>query len=243
MCWPPTAMRRPTRSDEADLVVLNTCHIREKAAEKVYSELGRIRELKAERAQAGREMLIAVAGCVAQAEGEEIIAPRAGRRSGRRPADLSPPARHAAPAPRGGEQIVETDFAVEDKFEHLPQPDAPSHRAAASPPSSPCRKAATSSAPSASCPIRAAPNSRGRSRRSSPRPSGWPRPACARSRCSARTSMPITARARTAANGASAELLRRLAEIAGLARLRYTTSHPARHGRRADRRAPRPCRS
>src|SRR4051794_29717696 len=58
---------------EADLVLLNTCHIREKAAEKVYSELGRIRELKAERAQAGHEMLIGVAGCVAQAEGAEII--------------------------------------------------------------------------------------------------------------------------------------------------------------------------
>ncbi len=59
--------------DEADLVLLNTCHIREKAAEKVYSELGRIRELKAERAGQGRDMLIGVAGCVAQAEGVEII--------------------------------------------------------------------------------------------------------------------------------------------------------------------------
>src|SRR5688572_4946199 len=58
---------------EADLVLLNTCHIREKAAEKVYSELGRIREMKAERARAGREMLVGVAGCVAQAEGSEII--------------------------------------------------------------------------------------------------------------------------------------------------------------------------
>ena len=65
--------------DEADLVLLNTCHIREKAAEKVYSELGRIRELKAERAQAGREMMIGVAGCVAQAEGRGDHPPRAGR--------------------------------------------------------------------------------------------------------------------------------------------------------------------
>ena len=59
--------------EDADLVLLNTCHIREKAAEKVYSELGRIRDMKAERAEAGRELLIGVAGCVAQAEGAEII--------------------------------------------------------------------------------------------------------------------------------------------------------------------------
>jgi tRNA-2-methylthio-N6-dimethylallyladenosine synthase len=54
---------------EADLVILNTCHIREKASEKVYSELGRVRELKQQQAQAGREIRVAVAGCVAQAEG------------------------------------------------------------------------------------------------------------------------------------------------------------------------------
>ncbi|HEY1880749.1 MAG TPA: tRNA (N6-isopentenyl adenosine(37)-C2)-methylthiotransferase MiaB, partial [Caulobacteraceae bacterium] len=59
--------------DDADLVVLNTCHIREKAAEKVYSELGRIRQLKEARAAAGETMTVVVAGCVAQAEGEEII--------------------------------------------------------------------------------------------------------------------------------------------------------------------------
>ena len=58
---------------EADLVILNTCNIREKAAEKVYSELGRIREMKAEKAAAGITMRVAVAGCVAQAEGAEII--------------------------------------------------------------------------------------------------------------------------------------------------------------------------
>lgn len=59
--------------DDADLVILNTCHIREKAAEKVYCELGRIRELKALRKAVGKEMIIVVAGCVAQAEGEEIF--------------------------------------------------------------------------------------------------------------------------------------------------------------------------
>ena len=63
--------------EQADLVVLNTCHIREHASEKVYSELGRLRDLKNERraqgGEGGRDLTIAVAGCVAQAEGEEII--------------------------------------------------------------------------------------------------------------------------------------------------------------------------
>src|SRR5919206_4120226 len=60
-------------ADDADLVILNTCHIREKAAEKVYSELGRLRVAREEAARGGRDMRIAVAGCVAQAEGDEII--------------------------------------------------------------------------------------------------------------------------------------------------------------------------
>ena len=59
--------------EDADLVILNTCHIREKAAEKIYSELGRVNRLKQEAARDGRRVMVAVAGCVAQAEGEEII--------------------------------------------------------------------------------------------------------------------------------------------------------------------------
>ncbi len=75
---------------EADLVILNTCHIREKAAEKVYSELGRIRKLKQEKADAGKgDMKIGIAGCVAQAEGAEIMAPCPGCRYGGRAASLS----------------------------------------------------------------------------------------------------------------------------------------------------------
>src|ERR1700734_1185243 len=62
------------RAEDADMVILNTCHIREKAVEKVYSELGKLKRLKDEKAQAGNPMLIAVAGCVAQAEGREMIA-------------------------------------------------------------------------------------------------------------------------------------------------------------------------
>ncbi|TGR16367.1 tRNA (N6-isopentenyl adenosine(37)-C2)-methylthiotransferase MiaB, partial [Mesorhizobium sp. M1C.F.Ca.ET.196.01.1.1] len=91
----------------ADLVLLNTCHISEKAAEKVDSELGRIRDMKAERAEAGRELLIGVAGCVAQAEGAEII-----RRSPAVDLVIGPQTYHRLPdvlaRVRGGEKIVET---------------------------------------------------------------------------------------------------------------------------------------
>ena len=76
---------------KADLVILNTCHIREKAAEKVYSELGRARAQQGARQREGRDTLIAVAGCVAQAEGAEIMAPAPHRRYRGRAAKLSPP--------------------------------------------------------------------------------------------------------------------------------------------------------
>ena len=104
--------------EEADIVVLNTCHIREKAAEKVYSELGRLRELKGERARAGLDTRIVVAGCVAQAEGAEIQA--------RQPAVdvvVGPQSYHRLPEllarSREG-RVVETEFPAEDKFDRLP---------------------------------------------------------------------------------------------------------------------------
>src|SRR5580704_13397650 len=65
--------REAIRVEDADLIVLNTCHIRERASEKVFSELGKLRELKEERAKSGRQMMLVVAGCVAQAEGAEIL--------------------------------------------------------------------------------------------------------------------------------------------------------------------------
>ena len=109
------------RIEEADLVLLNTCHIREKAAEKVYSELGRIRELKRERERDGASMTVGVAGCVAQAEGREII-----RRAPVVDLVIGPQTYHRLPDAlrkvRSGEKVVETDYAIEDKFEHLPQP-------------------------------------------------------------------------------------------------------------------------
>jgi tRNA-2-methylthio-N6-dimethylallyladenosine synthase len=107
--------------DDADLVLLNTCHIREKAADKVYSVLGRLRDLKSERADAGRELTIGVAGCVAQAEGSEIL-----RRSPSVDLVVGPQTYHRLPEMlakvRNGEKVVETEYAIEDKFEHLPQP-------------------------------------------------------------------------------------------------------------------------
>ena len=107
--------------EEADLVLLNTCHIREKAAEKVYSELGRLREMKKARAKDGREMTIGVTGCVAQAEGKEIL-----RRAPAVDLVIGPQTYHRLPEAlrraKDGERVVETDYAIEDKFEHLPAP-------------------------------------------------------------------------------------------------------------------------
>ncbi|MEL6363601.1 MAG: tRNA (N6-isopentenyl adenosine(37)-C2)-methylthiotransferase MiaB [Pseudomonadota bacterium] len=106
-------------AEGADLVVLNTCHIREKAAEKVYSELGRLRILKDKAEAAGGEMKVAVAGCVAQAEGAEIQA--------RAPVvDLvvGPQSYHKLPeliarAHRAEGKALETEFDVEEKFDRL----------------------------------------------------------------------------------------------------------------------------
>ena len=107
--------------EDADLVLLNTCHIREKAAEKVYSALGRLRETKKARAAEGREFMIGVAGCVAQAEGDEIA-----RREPAVDVVIGPQTYHRLPQAlrraRTGERVVDTEYAIEDKFEHLPDP-------------------------------------------------------------------------------------------------------------------------
>ncbi|HEY8576619.1 MAG TPA: tRNA (N6-isopentenyl adenosine(37)-C2)-methylthiotransferase MiaB [Devosia sp.] len=112
---------------QADLVLLNTCHIREKASEKVFSELGRLKELQTERRALGGDMMIGVAGCVAQAEGEEI-ARRApvvdmvfGPQAYHKLPDMLAQAeaqRHMHPALK--KAVIDTDFPEEDKFDHLP---------------------------------------------------------------------------------------------------------------------------
>jgi len=112
----------PTQAlDEADLVILNTCHIREKAAEKVYSELGRLRRLKS---RSGRDMKIAVAGCVAQAEGEEIV-----RRAPVVDLVFGPQTYHRLPDLLDrhevtGAAVIETELPVDEKFEVLDGPFA-----------------------------------------------------------------------------------------------------------------------
>ena len=114
--------------DDADLVILNTCHIREKASEKVYSELGRLRVVKDEAARNGRAMNIAVAGCVAQAEGEEIV-----RRAPTVDIVVGPQSYHHLPQllarAQTGDRAIETEFPIEDKFATLPQPKAAAIRA------------------------------------------------------------------------------------------------------------------
>ena len=117
----PEGFVETARPEDADLVILNTCHIREKAVEKVYSEIGRIREMKEAAERDGRSMMIAVAGCVAQAEGKEII-----RRAGAVDLVVGSQNYHRLPemisCAQGGDKVVDTEFPIEDKFEALVEP-------------------------------------------------------------------------------------------------------------------------
>ncbi len=120
----PHGYAQTDEPEEADLIVLNTCHIREKAAEKVYSELGRLKPIKTARERSGERTLIAVAGCVAQAEGDEIK-----RRQPMVDLVFGPQTYHKLPgfvaqALADEEFHSSTEFPVEEKFEQLP---APSH--------------------------------------------------------------------------------------------------------------------
>lgn len=111
--------------DTADMIILNTCHIRDRAAEKVFSELGRLRLIKEARKAEGQQTIIAVAGCVAQAEGQEILT-----RAPYVDIVLGPQTYHRLPemvarAARAGNSIIETDFPAEQKFDFLPEAEAP----------------------------------------------------------------------------------------------------------------------
>ncbi len=115
--------------ESADLILLNTCHIREKAAEKVYSELGKLRLVKAEAAAQGREVVIGVTGCVAQAEGAEIV-----RRQGAVDLVVGPQSYHRLPellAEARARAVIATDFAVDDKFAVLDETPGRVDRASA----------------------------------------------------------------------------------------------------------------
>ena len=121
----PLGYSPSARPDDADMIILNTCHIRDRAAEKVFSELGRLRLVKQARAEAGQRTILAVAGCVAQAEGAEILA-----RAPYVDIVLGPQTYHRLPemvaqASRAAGAVIETDFPAEQKFDHLPEASAP----------------------------------------------------------------------------------------------------------------------
>ncbi|MDE0407578.1 MAG: tRNA (N6-isopentenyl adenosine(37)-C2)-methylthiotransferase MiaB [Alphaproteobacteria bacterium] len=206
-------------ADDADLVVLNTCHIREKAAEKVYSEVGRLRALKARRP----DMLIAVAGCVAQAEAGEVV-----RRAPAVDIVVGPQAYHRLPEmlaraerARGG-GIIDVDFRPEAKFDELPAPGRPAGPSAFLTIQEGCDKF---------CTFCVVPYTRG---------AEYSRPAAAvvaeakeLTRRGAREivllGQNVNAWRGEGAGGRDwtlARLIRALAEIEGVERLRYTTSHP-----------------
>ncbi|MGE4527623.1 MAG: tRNA (N6-isopentenyl adenosine(37)-C2)-methylthiotransferase MiaB [Rhodospirillaceae bacterium] len=205
----------------ADLVVLNTCHIREKAAEKVFSDLGRLRAHHRAKAEAGGRMVVAVAGCVAQAEGEALRA-----RAPIVDIVLGPQTYHRLPEMvarvlRGAGAVFDTEFPVEPKFDHLPPPGA----------EGPSAFLAIQEGCDRFCTYCVVPYTRG---------AEYARPA-AEVIADARRLVETGAREITllgqnvnawAAEGPQGgawsfgRLLRELAEIPGLDRLRYTTSHP-----------------
>lgn len=210
---------------EADLVLLNTCHIRERAAEKVYSALGRLRDMKKSREEQGREFVIGVAGCVAQAEGEEIL-----RRAPAVDVVIGPQTYHRLPDAlrrvRGGERVIETDYAVEDKFEHLPAAEQSKIRArgvtAFLTVQEGCDKF---------CTFCVVPYTRGSevSRPVQQIVDEAKRLADSGVREITLLGQNVNAWRSAGTDGQQwglAELLYRLAEIPGIARLRYTTSHP-----------------
>ena len=208
---------------DADLVILNTCHIREKAAEKVYSELGTVRRLKAAKAESGGRMIVAVAGCVAQAEGAEIL-----RRAPCVDLVLGPQNYHRLPElvakalRAGGDGIIETNFPAEPKFDFLPEATAPEGVSAFLTIQEGCDKF---------CSFCVVPYTRG---------AEYSRPAmqvlAEAQRLVRRGAREITLLGQNvnAYHGEGpdgrawtlGELVRRLAELPELARIRYTTSHP-----------------
>lgn len=123
----PEGYAETERVEDADLVILNTCHIRERAAEKVFSELGKLRDLKVERAKMRLDTKIIVAGCVAQAEGAEIF-----RRQKAVDVVVGPQSYHRLPellrrADSEG-SVIDTEFPANSKFDHLAAPSPPQIR-------------------------------------------------------------------------------------------------------------------
>ncbi len=208
--------------DDADMVILNTCHIREKAAEKVFSELGRLHRLQQARERTGGRMILAVAGCVAQAEGAEILA-----RAPYVDIVLGPQTYHRLPemvahATRADGAVIDTEFPAEDKFDHLPDASSPQGITAFLTVQEGCDKF---------CSFCVVPYTRG---------AEHSRPAVAviaeARRLVAQGAREITLLGQNvnAWHGEGLDggtwslgrLIRALAELPGIVRLRYTTSHP-----------------
>jgi tRNA-2-methylthio-N6-dimethylallyladenosine synthase len=212
-------------AEAADLIILNTCHIREKAAEKVYSELGRIRKLKRDAALAGRDLIVAVAGCVAQAEGEEII-----RRAPVVDLVVGPQNYHRLPAllaqVERGSKVVDTEFAVEDKFDHLSPATASATRARGA-----AAFVTVQEGCDKFCTFCVVPYTRGAevSRPVAKIVAEVESLVAAGVREVTLIGQNVNAyhgEARDGRPATLADLLYRLAEVPGVARLRYTTSHP-----------------
>ena len=221
---------RPTATPaDADMVILNTCHIRDRAAEKVFSELGRLRVIKQARAAEGRTTVLAVAGCVAQAEGAEILA-----RAPYVDIVLGPQTYHRLPemvarAARAGGAVIETDFPVEQKFDFLPDatgPQLPGGVTAFLTVQEGCDKF---------CSFCVVPYTRGAE---ASRPAASVIAEARRMVAGGVREITLLGQNVNAYHGAGsgggadesswslARLMRALAEIPGLARIRYTTSHP-----------------
>ncbi|UPY38096.1 tRNA (N6-isopentenyl adenosine(37)-C2)-methylthiotransferase MiaB [Sediminicoccus sp. KRV36] len=201
----------------ADMIILNTCHIREKATEKLFSELGRLRLLKQARQAEGGEMVLAVAGCVAQAEGAEITA-----RAPYVDIVLGPQSYHRLPemvarAGRTGRAVVETEFPTEEKFDFLPEISAPQGVTAFLTIQEGCDKF---------CSFCVVPYTRGAEySRSAEAVLAEARKLVGQGAREI-TLLGQNVNAWHGAEGGLAGLLRALADIPGLDRLRYTTSHP-----------------
>jgi tRNA-2-methylthio-N6-dimethylallyladenosine synthase len=221
----PAGYNETASPEDADLVILNTCHIREKAAEKVYSEIGRIREMKEAAARDGRRMLIAVAGCVAQAEGREII-----RRAGAVDLVVGSQNYHRLPEmvarAQHGEKVIDTDFPVEDKFDALvaPKRDAIAKRGISA-------FVTVQEGCDKFCTFCVVPYTRGAevSRPIEKIAAEVERLADGGVREVTLIGQNVNAYHGPGPDGAASSLgrlLRRLAEVPGILRLRYTTSHP-----------------
>ena len=209
--------------DGADMVIINTCHIREKASEKTFHELGRLRQLKEQKAAEGGRMVLAVAGCVAQAEGAEIMS-----RAPYVDMVFGPQAYHRLPemvaraTREAGSGVLDTDFPVESKFDHLPEEQALQGHSAFLTVQEGCDKF---------CTFCVVPYTRGAE---FSRPAAQILEEARRLVRAGALEITLLGQNVNAYHGAGPDgrdwglgrLIRALAEIDGLARIRYTTSHP-----------------